>query len=131
MHHNSGLRAVGLALLGPIAAAAAVNASLPFPELCRQFTPEAKLCNATRTVLEYVAAGSVVAFPGNDESCGRTSQEAPVNLCRVALEIATSARSAITMEMWLPEPGQWTGRFLATGNGGIDGCKYGHGLLCG
>lgn len=129
MHHNSSLGVVGLALLGRIVAAAAVNCPLSFPELCRQFTPEAKLPNATRTVLEYVTAGSTVTFPGNDESCGRSSQEAPVNLCRVALEIPTSARSAITMEMWFPEPAQWTGRFLATGNGGIDGCEYG--VLCG
>lgn len=125
MHHNSSLSAIGLALLGPIVAATGVNSSLPFPELCRQFTPEVKLVNATRTVLEYVAAGSTVTFPGNDDTCARSSQEAPVNLCRVALEIATSARSAITMEMWFPEPAQWTGRFLATGNGGIDGCEYG------
>ena len=34
--------------------------------------------------------------------------------------VATSSRSGISMEAWLPE--QWTGRFLSTGNGGLDGC---------
>jgi hypothetical protein len=46
-----------------------------------------------------------------------------VDLCRVALNISTSGRSGVVFEGWLPEG--WSGRFLATGNGGIDGCiKY-------
>jgi hypothetical protein len=42
------------------------------------------------------------------------------DLCRIALSIPTSNRSSITFEAWLPR--NWTGRFLGTGNGGIDGC---------
>lgn len=45
-----------------------------------------------------------------------------VDLCRVALSISTSNRSGITFEIWLPA--KWSGRFLATGNGGIDGCLF-------
>lgn len=34
--------------------------------------------------------------------------------------VATSNVSGITMEAWLPE--DWNGRFLSTGNGGLNGC---------
>jgi feruloyl esterase len=34
--------------------------------------------------------------------------------------VATSDASGITLEAWFPS--NWTGRFLATGNGGIGGC---------
>ncbi|KUJ08955.1 tannase and feruloyl esterase [Mollisia scopiformis] len=42
------------------------------------------------------------------------------DLCRVAMRVATSRRSEITLEAWLPT--NWNGRFLSTGNGGISGC---------
>jgi feruloyl esterase len=45
----------------------------------------------------------------------------PVNLCRVALHVATSEHSETIMETWLPE--EWTGRFASTGNGGLAGCE--------
>ena len=51
----------------------------------------------------------------------RASQVVSSDLCRIALSIPTTKRSSITFELWLPR--NWTGRFLATGNGGIDGCK--------
>ncbi|KXH68379.1 tannase and feruloyl esterase [Colletotrichum salicis] len=48
------------------------------------------------------------------------SQNVTVNLCRVTARIATSPRSGIKFEAWLPE--NWTGRFLSTGNGALGGC---------
>ncbi|KAK5160210.1 hypothetical protein LTR04_004764 [Oleoguttula sp. CCFEE 6159] len=36
------------------------------------------------------------------------------------MKVATSNRSEITLEAWLPT--NWTGRFLSIGNGGVSGC---------
>jgi feruloyl esterase len=41
-------------------------------------------------------------------------------MCRLAMYVATSNRSEITLEAWLPTG--WTGRFLSTRNGGVSGC---------
>ena len=71
----------------------------------------------------FVAAGTTLQFPDNDPSCARPNQTVSVDLCRIALNISTSSRSGVIFEGWFPE--NWAGRFLATGNGGIDGCiKY-------
>ena len=98
----------------------AVHTRADFQEHCLSFTPENYIFNSTREVVEYVSAGTNLTFPDNDPTCARPSQIITANLCRVALSIPTSNRSSITFEMWLPA--QWNGRFLGTGNGGIDGC---------
>jgi feruloyl esterase len=103
------------------AAAAAAAATSSFEQHCLTFQPELIIPDARRDVLEYVPAGTRLTFPDNDASCNRGSQAVSENLCRIALSIKTSADSRISFEAWLPE--SWTGRFLATGNGGIDGCK--------
>lgn len=97
-----------------------VHAQNDFEKKCLAFTPEAYISNSTRQVLDYVPAGTTLMFPDNDPTCARPSQVVSVDLCRVALSIPTSNRSSITFEMWLPA--DWSGRFLGTGNGGIDGC---------
>lgn len=48
------------------------------------------------------------------------STASPVEFCRVSLNVTTSSTSQIYMEAWLP--GNYTGRFLSTGNGGLGGC---------
>ncbi len=50
------------------------------------------------------------------------SASIPTPLCRVQFTINTSESSLVTAEAWLPDT--WYGRFLALGNGGLDGCKY-------
>lgn len=109
---------IALVLLFDIGLAAP---SSGFHERCRSFDPTYYVENSTLNVREFVAAGSNLTFPDNVASCGRASQVVSVDLCRVALEIRTSSTSRITFEMWFPE--EWSGRFLATGNGGLDGCK--------
>ena len=99
----------------------AVYANKNFEEKCLSFEPEAYVQNSTRQVLAYIAAGTNLTFPDNVPSCNRTSQVVAKSLCRVALSIPTSKISSISFELWLPE--DWSGRFLATGNGGVDGCK--------
>ena len=96
------------------------GANSSFQDRCLSFTPEAYIYNSTRHVLEYAKAGTKLTFPDNDRSCNRSSQLVNVDLCRIGLSIPTSRRSSISFELWLPA--EWSGRFLATGNGGIDGC---------
>jgi hypothetical protein len=96
-------------------------ASSAFEKKCLAFTPEKYIKDATLNVLQHVPAGANLTFPDNDVTCGRTSQIVSVDLCRMTLEIKTSRISKIAFEAWFPE--DWSGRFLATGNGGIDGCK--------
>ena len=94
-----------------------------FRTTCSTFEPTRYVTNATVTAHEFVAAGTTLLFPDNDLTCARPNQTVSVDVCRFALNISTSSRSGVIFELWLP--GNWTGRFLATGNGGIDGCiKY-------
>ena len=91
-----------------------------FTERCSALAKQLKIPGANRTAAEYVAAGTQLQFPNATATCTRPSQNVSVGLCRVSLQVATSARSGIKAEVWLPE--KWTGRFLSTGNGGIGGC---------
>lgn len=109
---GSGLPIVGTRALAPD----------DFETRCNAFVPETYVFNSTRRMVEYVSAGTNLHFPDEDASCGRSSQVAHVDLCRIALSIRTSRTSSIEMETWLPR--SWGGRFLGTGNGGIGGCQY-------
>lgn len=88
--------------------------------LSRQLTNKALGFDAKIHVTEFVTAGSNVSFPDRDPSCSPALQPVSVDLCRIALNVTTSPRSQIKMEAWFPS--NWTGRFLATGNGGVGGC---------
>ena len=110
-----------LILIGCHLAFPVSGANSSFQDRCLSFTPESYIYNSTRHVLEYAKAGTKLTFPDNDRSCNRSSQLVNVDLCRVGLSISTSRRSSISFELWLPA--KWSGRFLATGNGGIDGCE--------
>lgn len=91
-----------------------------FEQDCALLPSKLKLKNATVWFSEFVPAGTNITFPHNNITCARPGQVVDVDICRVALYVATSNRSGITMESWLPR--NWTGRFLSTGNGGISGC---------
>ena len=81
------------------------------------------LHNTTLFEATIVPAGSQLQFPDTDTSCGASSQVVLADICRITLEVETSSTSKINMEAWLPR--NWTGRFLSTGNGGLNGCiKY-------
>ncbi|KAK2757939.1 hypothetical protein FQN54_004345 [Arachnomyces sp. PD_36] len=110
-------------LISPFLPAAAEDHS-SFKQQCLSFAPEKYIENATLNRLEYVANNTTLKFPDNVASCNRPSQLISADLCRIALSIPTSDRSGITFELWLPE--SWpNGRYVSTGNGGIDGCiKY-------
>ncbi|TAQ85040.1 hypothetical protein B7494_g6636 [Chlorociboria aeruginascens] len=106
------------------AAAAAVAARGPniSSSLCEQLPSSLSIPNATVNFAQFVSAGTNLSLSQdyNLSSCGYVSQVVQNELCRVALEVQTSGRSGITLEVWLPS--NWTGRFLSTGNGGLGGC---------
>ncbi|KAH8897927.1 tannase and feruloyl esterase [Thozetella sp. PMI_491] len=91
-----------------------------FRDQCLSLANNVVINGASSLSSEFVEANSTLFFPDADPSCGRTSQAVSVNLCRLTAQVATSSRSSIRLEVWLPE--QWTGRFLSTGNGGLGGC---------
>lgn len=93
-----------------------------FQDQCKSFDPtDAGVANATVTNHDFVAAGTNLTLPGN-ELCGLSSQTVPVDLCRVSLHIATSNRSGVVAEIWMPL--NWNGRLVTTGNGGLSGCQF-------
>lgn len=91
------------------------------------------LPNTTVQFTEVIPANTTLAFPDNHPSCNRPAQFIPVDICRVVAITTTStatassrafepsiSRGEISIEAWLPFA--WNGRFLATGNGGLNGC---------
>ncbi|GAB7356750.1 hypothetical protein MBLNU459_g7652t1 [Dothideomycetes sp. NU459] len=83
--------------------------------------------NATVISSQYVSAGTVIYIngtsPGQALNC--VSAATPeVDICRVVVNVTTSYRSSSYVEVWLPSGTQasWNGRFLSTGNGGLNGC---------
>ncbi|KAH7353369.1 Tannase/feruloyl esterase [Plectosphaerella cucumerina] len=109
----------GLATLSA-ASPVVLNSTASFQDRCRSLPVSLNIPNSNSTATEFVPAGTTLTFAGADPSCGRASQNVTVDLCRVSLQVATSARSGIKMEAWLPA--EWSGRFLSTGNGGLGGC---------
>lgn len=97
-----------------------------FEDQCAKFAIDnnRRVSNATVTNHAFVAAGTDLSLPGADPSCGLASQVVDVDLCRVSLEIATSNRSAVLVEVWMPA--DWNGRLVTTGNGGLGGCEFWH-----
>jgi feruloyl esterase len=91
-----------------------------FKKKCDSFQP--KIDSTTLEFTEFLKSGSKASLRYRDPSCGGPGYSAALtgDVCRVALYIKTSERSAVHFEAWLP--GTWNGRFLATGNGGIGGC---------
>lgn len=114
---------LGLTALSPLTSAGTAG-STDFKDRCLSFEPEKLVANAQHMRLEYVTSGTTLKLPDNVASCNRASQVVSTNLCRIALYIATSKRSGISFELWLPE--KWSeARYVSTGNGGVDGCKFG------
>ena len=111
---------VARALLLSTAVAGASATS--FQDHCSAFAKQLKLANTTVWFTEYVPANTNLTFPDNDPTCTRPSQVVSADMCRIAMYVATSNRSGISMEAWLPRA--YNDRFLSTGNGGVSGCKY-------
>lgn len=98
-----------------------VQQAASFQDQCASFAPaDAGIANATVTNHAFVAAGTTLQLTGN-EACGLLTQPVTADMCRVSLQIATSDRSGVVTEIWLPQ--EWNGRLVTTGNGGLAGCE--------
>ncbi|QDS69515.1 hypothetical protein FKW77_007333 [Venturia effusa] len=98
--------------------AALTNAT--FQETCAQVADTLQLPNTTIWTSTFVPAGTNLTFPETNATCPRTPQLIATDFCRIVMYVSTTDRSGISMEAWLPS--NWTGRFLSTGNGGLQGC---------
>lgn len=92
-----------------------------FQTKCANFGDQIDIPNVKVNFAEYVAGGTNVSLADNPPSCGYSTQAVSADLCRVAMAVATSNSSEITLEAWFPR--EYKGRFLSTGNGGVSGCK--------
>jgi feruloyl esterase len=92
-----------------------------FKSKCTSFRPN--IPNAKFEFAELIQSGTAANLLYADRTCGGPQQSNPVaqDVCRVTMYLQTSAQSGVQFEAWLPK--KWNGRFLATGNGGIGGCK--------
>ncbi|KAK7026213.1 Tannase/feruloyl esterase [Favolaschia claudopus] len=101
---------------------ASTHVSAQFQKRCNSLASRLFIPNTIFSRTTFVAAGTTLTFPDVDKTCELFSrpQLISADICRVMLTVPTSNRSRTVMEVWLPS--NWTGRFLATGNGGIGGC---------
>jgi feruloyl esterase len=97
-----------------------VNSIDGFDSKCSAIASELQLESTTVYLSEFVPAGTNLSLPDRNVTCGTPYQVVPKDICRLSLYVATSNRSGINMEAWLPS--NWTGRFLSAGNGGLAGC---------
>ncbi|CAI6339403.1 unnamed protein product [Periconia digitata] len=96
------------------------NGTESFESHCASVASTLQVPNATVYFSEFVSAGTDLSLPENNATCTQPSQVVQADLCRIALYVATSERSGVNMETWLPS--NWTGRFMSGGNGGLNGC---------
>jgi hypothetical protein len=120
-------RFIVLALLSLVSRASPTDPQESFEFDCAALPYHLNQSNAPNTTVwtQYVAGGSTIDLSGVNSTCvamnnGSLLQFVPFDVCRVAAFTATSARSGIDYEIWLPK--SWTGRFISHGNGGLSGC---------
>src|ERR1700722_10525622 len=73
-----------------------------------------KLADSTITMATSLTTAD--KMPG-----GRGGAAVTAPFCRVAATIKPTSESHINIEVWMPPPGAWNGKFLGTGNGGAAG----------
>lgn len=49
---------------------------------------------------------------------------APFPFCKVTATLTPTADSSIVMELWMPSPANWNGKFLGVGNGALTGAIW-------
>jgi feruloyl esterase len=113
------LLSASLAVASPMSIRRQAN-DTAFESKCADLASTLQVENGDVYFTEFVAAGTNLSLPDNDPSCSDRSIAVTADMCRVVLHVATSERSGISMEAWLPS--DWSGRFLSTGNGGLGGC---------
>lgn len=99
------------------------SANETFQSRCANLPSQLQLDNTTVYFSQYVAGGQSISLTDTNVTClNGPSNQTPVvaDVCRVAAYSATSERSGINFEVWLPA--NWSGRFISHGNGGMSGC---------
>jgi feruloyl esterase len=106
------------------AAVVAANASLQ-AATCEDLVRLA-LPHTTVTMAASVAPGAFRPPAGFSQSLqpGDVSYPDIPAFCRVAATMRPSSDSEIKIEVWLPAPSAWNGKFMAVGNGGQAGEIY-------
>jgi feruloyl esterase len=92
-----------------------------FEQDCAGLASRLKIANTTVYFTQYVPAGATFRTPGANVTCSESFRNpvVGVDLCRLSAYTATSERSGINFETWLPR--NWTGRFISHGNGDVSG----------
>jgi hypothetical protein len=72
-------------------------------------------------ILEVIRVPAHREFPVSG-TCQQVASSV-VDICRIYGIIWTSPSSSVRFEVWLPNVDHWHGRFLTTGNGGMNGCE--------
>ena len=119
------LSSVTAAALGLVAQALAASCtpSGDFQKRCASVTTaQLGIANATVWFSQFVPAGTSVSLPDNDPSCAIPFQVAVADMCRVSLYVATSGRSGISMEAWLPS--NWNKRYRKEMEHSVDECGH-------
>lgn len=121
-------------LLATLSCTSLANLAFAAQDSCTALKSSLRLQNINAAVItsQQYAAGTNISIattsPGQAADC--TSYITPsVDICRLVLNITTSTRSHTYFEAWLPNGSKtpWNGRFLSTGNGGLNGCvDYGN-----
>jgi hypothetical protein len=93
-----------------------------FQARCESFANEIDIPHVKVNLASYLPGGTNLSLVDNDPSCGASYQGVTADTCRIAMAVATSNSSEITLEAWFPR--EYNGRFLSTGNGGLSGCMF-------
>lgn len=99
------MRLTSLLYSGIFASGIVAQQNLSSPQAaCERLGSEFSAPHVTVNVAQYIEAGTNLSLPQgyNLSSCGNSAQVVPVDLCRIAANVATSNRSEITLEAWLP-----------------------------
>ena len=83
---------------------------------CTSFASRSSIPGATIYFSQHISAGTNLSLLDNDPSCGVYSWKVSSDLCRVAMSVATSETSEMSVEAWFPH--EYTGRYLTTTNRG-------------
>ena len=119
----------GTASMAP--ASPTVSASTTGSAHCSNLCNSLSFSNNAHTVTpvscQAYTANDTITITGGQAAvkCGTTVQP-ELDICRVTLNITTSAASTTYMEVWLPNGNEtaWNGRTMSTDNGGLNGCVH-------
>jgi len=96
-----------------IASLAVAQTKKPRPTPCESL--------ASLTLQDSTITAATSLAPPDKLPGGRGGAAVTAPFCRVAATIKPTPESHINIEVWMPPPAAWNGKFLGTGNGGAAG----------